>query len=48
VEWYYGDITWFEGDHVVLTTSYGQGKMISRGSFSAKEADVWVEEVDED
>ena len=47
-EWYYGDITWFESDRVILTTDNGRGKMISIGFGQEKSADVFVEEIDEE
>lgn len=46
VEWYSGDVYWFEGDRVVLTTSYGLGKMISQDYEKA--ADVDVDEIEGD
>jgi hypothetical protein len=44
VEWYGGSSLFSEGDEVILTTSYGFGKMIS--DVNDETADVWVEQVE--
>jgi hypothetical protein len=45
VEWYGGSSLFSEGDEVILTTSYGFGKMIS--DVNDETADVWVEQINE-
>jgi hypothetical protein len=46
VQWYSGSILFYEGDEVLLTTSFGPGKMIA--DLSDETADVWIERMDED
>lgn len=44
-EWYGGDITFWEDDTVLLTTSSGFGYMIGiEGASEGSKARVWVEE----
>lgn len=42
-EWYWGSILFYEGDQVILTSNYGQAKMINEDEDEV--ADVLVEEI---